>query len=506
MGAKTGRGTLLVLLQNAVQFGIGLLFFAIAANVLTKTEIGVISTLTFAYVMFSALAPLALQTAAAKYMAEFMGQNNREKASSVAKTTRKWVFLVSLGFLAICSGISFLIPAGSIVAPELVLLAFVYAFFSTMRVTYQAFFQGLQLFRRYAVIGIVGIALSRGLAILLMILNYGLLGIVIGWTLGEAIGFLVAVLTYRGCLPETETRYDYRILLSFSLPVLFMVVVTAASDWTDRILLLTLTSNLETLGVYDLVIRGSSTLALIWTAIGVAMLPIFSESYGKSGDRDMTRLVKTSLRYMAYFIMPASLGLAAISKSVMALLFGWGYTEGSAAMSIISLFSLVASFSIVAFTALQAMRKTTVFLRVTLATIMANLVASVILVPRLGVNGAAFARAAMMTTGFVYTFYELKRQIRVEADGKNMLKAFMASLAMAVPLTLFDMFYSGIVIRSAVLSVVIELASGVAIYGLAMLLLKTLDREDFGLLKEIMPQPLSRILDRFERFFPLAKA
>lgn len=498
--AKTSRGTLLVLSQNAVQFGMGLLFFAVAAKILTKAEIGVISTLTFVYVIFSSLAPLSLPTAAVKYMAEFIGQNNREKASSVAKTTRRWVFLVSLGFLAIGSGISFLLPAGLVVSPELVLLTFVYAFFSTMRVTHQAFLQGLQMFERYALIGIVGIVLSRGLGIVLMFLNYGLLGVVIGWALGEAVGFLVAVLSCRGLLPEAKIHYDYKALLSFSLPVLFMTAMTAASEWTDRILLLTLTSDLERLGVYDLVIRGSSTLALIWMAIGVAMLPIFSESYGQSGNRDMTKLVKLSLKYMAYFIMPASLGLAAISKSVMALLFGWEYTAGSTSLSIIALFSLATSFSIVASTALQAIGKTTVFLRITLTTILTNLTASIILVPRFGVDGAAFARAAMMTTGFIYTFYELKRQINIEADRKSMLKTFMASLAMAVPLTLFDTFYSGIIIKNAVLSVAIEIASGISIYGLTMLLLKTLDRQDFELLKEMMPRPLSHLLHRFERF------
>ena len=75
-----------------------------------------------------------------------------------------------------------------------------------------------------------------------------------------------------------------------------MTVVTAISDWIDRLLLLTLTSDLEKLGVYDLVVRGTSTLALIWMAVSVTLFPIFSESYGHSGKKELTNLNKVSMK------------------------------------------------------------------------------------------------------------------------------------------------------------------------------------------------------------------
>jgi len=171
-------------------------------------------------------------------------------------------------------------------------------------------------------------------------------------------------------------------------------------------------------------------------------------------------------------------------------------------LAIPTLFLIFTSLNIIASTTLQAMGKTKVFLKITLATIAVDLAASILLVPRFGVNGAAIARAAMMIAGFIYTFHELKRLVKVKVDGKSMLKTFIASLTMAIPLVIFDTFYSGVVVTDVALGVAVELTFGASLYGLMMLLLRALNRQDFELLRGMSPRPLSRVLNPFERFFP----
>lgn len=492
---KASRGTIFILSQNIIQFGIGLLFFTIAAGKLTKADIGLISTFTFISVLFVAIAPFSLQIAAARYIAEFLGQNAKETASSIVRTVRKWVSFLSLTFFGVGSILTFFLLSGVVSNPDLIVLVLVYGFFATMRTLYQAFLQGLQQFERYGLVGIVSILLSRGLGLLFLEVNFGLIGVVVGWIIGEAIGFLIGVLFYRGLLPKTRNYYDYKPLLSFSLPVLFMTVVNTVSDWTDRVFLFT---DLEKLGVYELVIRGSSTLALIWIALSTTLLPIFSKSYGTSGKKDMASLTQLSIKYMIYLIAPAALGLASISKSALALLFGWEYTAGSTSLAILAIFSVLSSLSIIASTVLQAIGKTKVFPKITLTTIFVNIITSLLLIPRFGIDGAATARAAMMLTTFIYTFYELRREISIKIDTRSVVKTFLASMIMAIPLLLFDKFYSGIILTNAFLSVIIEIFLGISIYCVIMLLLKTLNKQDFELLKNTFPKPLANILAHFQ--------
>jgi len=495
---KATRGTLLILLQNAIQFGIGLLFFTVAAKMLTATDIGFISTFTFISVLFIAVAPLSLQVAAAKYVSEFLGQNKREKAASIVRTVRTWVFSVSACLFIVFSFILFFLLVDYPLKFDLVFLVLIYSFFSTVRLTYQAFLQGLQQFKRYSLTGIVSMVSSRGLGIILIISGYGLYGVVIGWVMGEAIGSILGVFFSRDLLPQTKSSYNYKTLLAFSLPLLFTTIVTTISDWTDRILLF---GNLDTLGVYELVIRGSATLFLIWTALSTTLLPMFSESYGQSEKKDMTRLSKLSIRYMLFLIVPASVGLAAISKSAMALLFGWEYTTGSTSLAILSLFSIFSSLGILASTILQAMRNTKVFLKITIVTIIVNIVVSLILVPRFGINGAATARASMVFTNFIYVFSILRQEISIEVDRTSLVKTFTASLIMAIPLFLFDYFYSGILITSAIVSVSLEILLGIGLYVAIMFSLKAFGKQDFNLIKEISPKSFTLFLKRFERFF-----
>lgn len=499
---KTSRGTILILAQNIMQYGAGLLFFAIAANILTKAELGLISTFTFISIIFLAIAPLSLNVAAARYIADFTGQNSREKASAVVRTVNRWVSYFSLSLLALGITVSYFFSSSTFISLNMLSLVLVYSFFLTIKSTYQSFLQGLQMFERYAVVGLISIALARVIGILFLIFGYGLIGVLISWVIGEAVGLSLAVIFNRNLLPSTRIYYDSRPLLAFSLPVLSMTVVNTASEWMDRVLLLTLTTNLETLGIYELVIRGGSTLSLIWVAINTTLLPTFSKHYGQSGNKDITRLTKQSLKYMGYLTFPASMGLAAISKSALALLFGWEYTSGNIALTILALFSVLTSFSTVVYMVLQAMGKTNPFLKITLITVITDVIFSALLIPAFNMNGAAVARAVMITVGFIYAFLELRKQVKIEIEGKAMLKTLIAAIVMAVPLAIFDTFYSGNIVKSTVLSVGIEIGAGIILYALTMLLLKTVSKQDFNLLLKMIPRPLSPILTKFERLFP----
>jgi len=174
--SRAGRGTILVLLQNFIQFGLGLLFFAVAANILSKADIGLISTFNFISILFFSVAPLSLHVAATRFMASYIGQNDKEQASSVAKSIKRLVLYSSLIILIVSIASTFIyiyisnlfsldLPVQLTNRPDLILFVLVYAFFLTMRTTYQGFLQGLQKFERYALVGVISITLARILGI-----------------------------------------------------------------------------------------------------------------------------------------------------------------------------------------------------------------------------------------------------------------------------------------------------------------------------------------------------
>lgn len=498
---KVGRGSVYVAVQNVAQFAVGLIFYSILARLLTKADIGLVSTLTFAVTIYSVFATLTLNVAAAKYISEYIGKGDPEKASSVAKKTTRLIATLSIILLIPAILISQLLGEQNYSITLLFVIACITSSFASLKSTYLSFLQGSQSFGKYALAGTSAIVAARAFSIILVLLNYGLLGIIIGWLLGEVLGFILAFSFFHGTLPKTSSSYDSRQLLNFSMPLFLFTLINTASDWTDRMLFLAITPNLGSLGIYDLAIRGSATLSLITTVLSTILLPFFSELFGQSGTARLSEPLTKASRYLTFLIFPAALGLASISKTAMALLFGWEYAIGNIPLSILALASIFTAFTAVINAVLQSIGETRVFIKISLTMVIANLIASVALIPSFNIIGSATARSTMMILGFTYSFYELDKRVKVKLDRKATYKAFLASTIMAIPLILFDSTFSRTVFMNPVISIFIEIVMGILVYGFVLLLLNAFKKEDFNILREIVPRQFRRVLDAVERIF-----
>ena len=92
---RIGKGIRYSIILNAVQITATIVFYHIASGVLTKAEIGLTATLAFLYSILTVLSSLALPVAGAKYVAEFLGRGEEEKASATAKSIIKLVIASS---------------------------------------------------------------------------------------------------------------------------------------------------------------------------------------------------------------------------------------------------------------------------------------------------------------------------------------------------------------------------------------------------------------------------
>ncbi len=497
---RVGRGTIYISMLNFTQFAAGLLYYSVLARLLTRTDIGILSVLTFVVSVYSVFATLSLPVAAAKYISEYVGQNDRGRAASVAAKVLRLVFVSSaLSFIPVI-----LIPMLFVGQSFVILLLAVYcfgAFLGITKMVYLSFLQGLQMFGKYSIVASLAIVLTRSVGVMLVMLNYGLLGAVTGAVVGEAVSLLLAVFLFRGSLPDKRASYDSKLLLNFSIPLFVVSLVAVVSDWADRTLFLAITGNLDYLGIYDLVVRGSSILMMIPTTMSTTLLPAFSEMFGQSSDSGLHEPLTRTSRYLAYLIFPAAFGLTAVSKTAMALLYGWEYSIGSLPLSILAAFSVFPAFTSIMGSVLQSVGETRVFVRIVTAQVLVNLAFSLSLIPVLGIYGSATARAATMVIGFAYSYYALRGRMRVEFDKAAIRKAILASTMMVIPIAFFDSLYSGVILTNPAVSIVVELSLGMLIYGFVLLLLKAFSSEDFEILRKVAPASLTKVIDRMEVIF-----
>jgi len=498
---RIGRGITYIAALNALQFVVGIIFYNVLSRTIEPAEIGIFSTLTFAYVGLTILAPLALQVAAVKYVAEYLGKGDEDKAAAVAHTTCRLVFFSSSIFFGVFLVIALVAgQAWTDVEGIEVLLAVTAGagFLASLRMTYLSLIQGLQLFDRYAIANLSAMTASRFLGMAFVLMGEGLFGAVLGLLLGEAVGLAFTFILYRRRLPATKTRYDPKELLRFSLPILAMLLVATMQDWSDRVLFLAVSGNLEALGVFDLVIRAVTSLGIIGAVLDVVVLPTFSESYGRNGKQELSGMMVKVLRYLGLMYFPAAFGLASISRTAMTILYQARLaSEGNLPLTILAIFSILNAFATILNSGLKSIGKTTAFVRVSFSALAVDAVTVTTLSPSLGLYGAVIARAASMIVLFLYMLLELRKELPFKIDREGLLKGLLAGLSL-VPPTLFiehNVAFSNIFLKLGV-----EVIVAMVCYLLALLFLKALRRQDLYILRQITPSSMGRIIGAIERF------
>jgi len=499
---RVTRGTLYIAFQNATTFILGLVFYIFAARLLTKEDIGLLSILTFIMALFTSVSLLSIPDASVKYISEHIGRGEPDRAASVVATTWRMVLIGSLLMLAVtCIFSVSLVEVGwkGFPLPALMVALFA-AFLINFQGTYAAFLQGLQMFGRLAWVYIIYGLISCVTGVGLVALGYGLSGVAFAYLVGASVSVVVAAWFYYGKLPRVSANYSRKTLIKYGYPLFLTGMLFVASTWVDRICYLASTSNLAGLGVLDLAVRGSNVLWVIYSAVGTVVFPAMSELYGRLGKEGVMRAVKMSSRYLAYLIFPPAIGLAVLARTAMAILFGWEYTVGALAFSILALAGIMTAYGTLGGSALEALGKTRVFIKIGAVSILVNIILIFMLVPFLGVVGAAVSRAAMLTVSFVYILYALKREIAVVLDMSAIKKAIFASIIMVIPLGLFEHFIASSMdpLHSAVLEILI----GTATFIPALLAFHAITSEDYDVLRQITPTPFHPIIDFLERYAP----
>jgi len=117
------------------------------------------------------------------------------------------------------------------------------------------------------------------------------------------------------------------------------------------------------------------------------------------------------------------------------------------------------------------------------AGVLVKLVLNLILVPipTIGINGAAFSSVVCHIISFTIGFYVLRKCVKLDLGFvKFVLKPVMATFVMSVCSYVIYMQLSLLMVEQ--LATVIALISAVAIYGLAVIVMKVFTKEDLNML------------------------
>jgi O-antigen/teichoic acid export membrane protein len=493
------RGVSWQFYSSLVSIAVGGLFYIFIIHFYNSTEIvGVFSLLSAIAYLFSTVFALGLAIGIQHFVSYHIG---RGEESVIMVLVRK---LLLLGLLM--SSASFL--SLWVLSPALSLLFFhTFSYLNYVKLldvelfamVFNSFLTpillGLQNFRRSAVIGILNWAVGYGLIIPFLLTGHDPIRIIYAWIIGYYITTALLYISVHSKLRRVRATESgdapLRPVIAYSVPIFVSGLIGYGATYVDRFTV-SFFINLSELGIYNFALLVISALGILTTPIAVILLSRLSEFYSRKDTKNFRLYMEKSLEVLSAVYMPVALLAAALAPSVLLFLANPSYLPGYTPIMIILVASAITVTGTIYGTSLQAIRKTRIFVISSSLALTSNLVLSVILIPRFGIDGAAVGYASTSVVGFAVVLYYSIKHGTFTFDKVKMSKIFLSSFLMFI-LMIFVQERLGY----SILKLAVYIVTGLAVYLFLIRVTGTFSEEDINIFLGMIPSRM----DRLKRFF-----
>jgi len=234
-------------------------------------------------------------------------------------------------------------------------------------------------------------------------------------------------------------------------------------------------------GVYRVIFQFTSVAVLISTALVTTLWPRVSR-WGKVGEIGFVeKSLSRAFSYSLLFAVPILIGGILLGDRLLYYFYGAEFAQGYPVLVILLIAQIINIFQQFFLSYLSALDRQKSAFKVTAVSATANVILNFILIPIIGIVGAAVATSVTLMLNAVLGRQELLKIITTRVEKSTLLNILKASSGMA----LFVMGYRLFVPLSNVWLTLVPVILGGALYGVLML---KLDSKIYNELKVLMTQ------------------
>jgi O-antigen/teichoic acid export membrane protein len=277
-----------------------------------------------------------------------------------------------------------------------------------------------------------------------------------------------------------------------------MITLNMIISWTDT-LMLGYFKTAEVVGLYNAANPLAQLISVPLAALALIYIPIATGLYSKNLMAELRRNYTILTKWIVFLTLPIFLVLCLFPEAVLNLLFGSTYIAAAPALRILSFGFIISTLLGPNGNTLMALGESRFLMWSALAAAIVNVLLNIVLIPPMGIVGAAVASLVSLGVANIIYSVKLYSLCRAQPLSKNLLKPVIASIALVA---LFH-FIAGSFLTVTWWVLALLFILYYAIYGIATLLTRSFDREDAALLLEIgkgsgiNTAPLKKVLKRF---------
>ncbi|VUT27984.1 MAG: putative flippase AglR [Candidatus Syntrophoarchaeum sp. GoM_oil] len=212
--------------------------------------------------------------------------------------------------------------------------------------------------------------------------------------------------------------------------------------------------------------------------ISTILFPAISNLYENNKMQELKMHLKYSLKFYLMFAIPSLFGLAILSKSLLATLTTSEFVSAYLVVPIVALAAILFNCRSVFFDVLMLLKRTkTIGLIYSIAALF-NLILNIILVPIIGILGAAISTLLTFLIFAVVVGILSFREMPFEIDFKFISKSIIASIPMAFVVWKLNPY--------GAVNILIVIGIAALIYFGILVLLRGFTEDEYGFLKGML--------------------
>jgi O-antigen/teichoic acid export membrane protein len=265
--------------------------------------------------------------------------------------------------------------------------------------------------------------------------------------------------------------------LPYTLPILPSVLCYWFINLGDRYVI-GYFMGADAVGVYSASYGLGAVLGLFYAPLTSTLFPAMVHCYESNKIQELKMHLKYSLKFFLMFAIPSFFGLSVLSKSLLVTLATSEFVEGYVVISIVALATVLFSCSSINTHVLNLFKETKKVGMIYSVSASINVVMNIILVPLVGIVGAAIATLITFAVHlFVVSKISFKR-LPYDIDFKFIRKSVISSVIMGFAIWKLNPF--------GAINILVSIGVAAAIYFGFMVLLKGFTRDEYEFLKGML--------------------
>ncbi len=423
-------GIVLLLSFSATLIGYFLRLFL--ARSLTVADYGLFYAVLAFIGFFAFVRDLGLCTALAKFIPEFFVKADLGKIKAsilfVAAVQISLGMLVMIPVMVFSDTIALYLGTPAAALPmRIIALSFLVSIIMTLL---QTVMQGLG---RMSYFGLVEpLRLSVVFAVTASLVSLGVVGAAYGYLIASVtvavVLFLLLVKSFPFFATKTEMNSTLnKKLMMFGLPVFVAGIGSMLINYMDTLILAFFRSLYE-VGLYQSALPTSQLLWFFIGGISSVLLPAISGLWAEGRKDTISDGMAILAKLLFMLVMPFAIIFVAFPEIILRIMFGESYISAAASLQVLSIGALFYTFYIMYATILLGVGKPRSYTKLWFVVGGSSIVLNLILVPALGILGAAISTAVSYMIGLSVGIYLARKSIESKLFSRDIAKAFAGGI------------------------------------------------------------------------------